>query len=127
QSVALAFSPDSKQLVAAGGNDIEVWAVDSGSKLRDLHFPGWNALDNGNACVAVSKDDVVAVGQRGGAIRLWNLSSGAEPATTNAHPRTVWDLAFSPDGQKLATASFDQTIKLWDVASLRTLATLQGH
>jgi WD40 repeat protein len=36
-------------------------------------------------------------------------------------------VAFSPDGQFLASGSWDTTIKLWEVASGREVRTLTGH
>jgi WD40 repeat protein len=36
-------------------------------------------------------------------------------------------VAFHPDGQRLATGSADQTIRIWDCETWRTLAVLEGH
>jgi WD40 repeat protein/uncharacterized caspase-like protein len=43
------------------------------------------------------------------------------------HSFLVSSVAFSPDGKTLASASADQTIKLWDVASGIELRSLYGH
>ncbi len=36
-------------------------------------------------------------------------------------------MAFSPDGQRLASASWDLTVKVWDAANGQELQTLKGH
>ena len=47
--------------------------------------------------------------------------------TLIGHTADVICAAFSPDGRRLATASFDRTIKLWDTATGRDVFTLRGH
>ena len=48
-------------------------------------------------------------------IRLWEVATGKNLATFWGHPTDVQTLAFSPDGELLASGSFDGTILLWDM------------
>jgi WD40 repeat protein len=53
-----------------------------------------------------------------------------DPTTTvvpAGHASTVWGIAASPDGRWFATASHDQTVKLWDAKTMRLARTLTGH
>ena len=43
------------------------------------------------------------------------------------HTKWVYYAAFSPDGTKLATGGFDQTIRLWDTSTGAQVLTLNGH
>jgi WD40 repeat protein len=40
---------------------------------------------------------------------------------------SVFSVAFSPDGNYLASGSADNTVKLWSVESQKEVTTLQGH
>jgi WD40 repeat protein len=44
-----------------------------------------------------------------------------------SHSDVVTDLAFSADGQVLASTSRDRTVKLWDVSSGKAINTLEGN
>ena len=56
-----------------------------------------------------------------------DATSGRVLHTLIGHSADVTCAAFSPDGRRLATASFDRTIKLWDTATGRDVFTLRGH
>jgi len=47
--------------------------------------------------------------------------------TLSGHTFIVNSVAFSPDGQTLASGSYDTTIKLWHLASGQEVRTLTGH
>ena len=54
----------------------------------------------------------------------------SQPAPTKAHAALVHSIAVSPDGKTVATAGFDNVIKIWDLAADGTLKEkkeLKGH
>jgi WD40 repeat protein len=56
---------------------------------------------------------------------LWNLKTSRWLATLKGHKRPVWVLAFSPDGQTLASGSGDHSVRLWNVSLRREAAILR--
>ena len=53
--------------------------------------------------------------------------AGKRCARSRAIQSYVSSVAWSPDGKTLASASWDNTIRLWEAASGQPLRTLQGH
>jgi WD40 repeat protein len=47
-------------------------------------------------------------------IHLWEVTSGQSRGTLEGHTGIIWGVAFSPDGQLLASVSSDRTAKIWD-------------
>ncbi|KAF2191876.1 WD40 repeat-like protein, partial [Zopfia rhizophila CBS 207.26] len=47
--------------------------------------------------------------------------------TLEGHRGPVYSVAFSHDSARLASASHDRTVKLWDASSGECLQTLEGH
>ncbi|MGC4122804.1 MAG: protein kinase [Myxococcales bacterium] len=114
------FSPDGKLLVGAGG-PAEIFDVEANQHLLTLPLKGASAIR------VAPGGTVVAVGEDGGAVSLWDARSGAALRTMTGHVGSVFDVAFSPDGATLASAGMDGLVRLWDVASGAAKAKLEGH
>jgi WD40 repeat protein/serine/threonine protein kinase len=117
----LMFSPDSKRLACAGGpNFVYVWNVRTGEECFRV------ATASGG--VAYSLDGTQLATSDYGTVRLWNATTGKLSRTLSGQRGWIWNVAFCPDGTRLASASGgDRTVKIWDTASGRELKTLKGH
>ncbi len=59
--------------------------------------------------------------------KVWDAATGKEVLTLSGHHDLVLSVAWSPDGQRLATASYDHTAKVWEAATGKEVLTLSGH
>jgi WD40 repeat protein len=64
---------------------------------------------------------------RSGEARILDAEDGREVAQLRGHTLLVSDVAFHPDGQRVATCSGDRTIRIWDVPTGQEIFTLKGH
>jgi WD40 repeat protein len=112
------LSRDGRMLIASGLNGpLRAWEVASGKERR--RFDG---IKPTVSLVTLSSDNrILAVWiQDGKSIELWDVRTGAllgkfDGGGTLAYPSR---LAFSPDGCFLASALYDGTTVIWDVARL---------
>src|SRR5262249_39787644 len=114
---SVALSPDGQRLAAAGvEGKIKIWDTASGQELRTLAGPlrpvtSLAFSPDGHRLASASGDQrptetrsrAVSVP---GEITLWDLGSGQVLRNLQGHTRAIGDLAFSPDGLSLASASW---------------------
>ena len=111
---------------------INVWNAESGALVRTIETGGTFALS-----VARFKN-LVAVGHKDGAVRLYNLGSAgaaagaaaatpAPPLALNGHAMPVRGVAFSPDGSILYTACDDRTSLCFSTEGGEQIGALRGH
>ena len=130
---SLAFSPDGK-IITSGYSDgiIKLWDVASGREIRT--FSGHSERVHS---VAFSPDGKYVVSGSGywtlssrnidNTVKLWDVASGREIRTFTGHSHAVSSVAFSPDGNRIASASWDETVKIWDVGSGKEISTFSGY
>jgi WD40 repeat protein len=56
-------------------------------------------------------------------VKVWDSHAGTLVRSFRGHTGYIHDMAFSPDGRNLATASHDGTAKVWDLPPLDTKLT----
>jgi WD40 repeat protein len=60
-------------------------------------------------------------------VKAWDAATGQDTLTLKGHTGKVNNVAFTPNGQRLATASDDQTVKVWDTATGQVTLELKGY
>jgi WD40 repeat protein len=59
-------------------------------------------------------------------LSLWDTATGKKVASLEGHSRTIYGVAFSPDGKWLASGDSERKVKLWDVDRAMDVATMEG-
>ena len=144
---SLSVSPNGQQL-ASTGNDkqIVLWDVTTGQAIHSQQ-----AYRSALHCLAFSPDgQTLACGGADHIVRLWSVDQDAHPpfaameATESSvvqplvegsqirhflqgHTHFLCSVAFSPDGQTIASSDADRTIRLWNRATGQALQTLREH
>src|SRR5205085_1338860 len=117
----LAYSPDGNYLAAASvaeeDRTVRIWKARTGQEERTLtgHNVAFDAVDGvsfspDSRWLASTTCNYMTLAD--GEIKLWEVRTGKEVRTFHGHTSGIWKAIFSPDGQRLASAGWDETVKL---------------
>ena len=128
---ALAFSPDGNTLASEISPYIRLWDVKTGTHRNTLKtYIGSGIGGSRIYALAFSPDGRFFANahmrRTNGSVWLW-YAGLIRKSILEGHTDNVTALAFSPDSRTLATGSFDDTIRLWDVETDAHKFTLTGH
>jgi len=138
-NMALWNSTGQYVLTCSDDKTAAVWNADNGKCMALLNDASKGHSDSvARAAWANGADSrLVATASYDGTALVWDWAQGGHlymtlpsPAylsTQRGHEAAVWDVAFSPDDTKLATASKDGSTKIWDTSNGALKHTLKGH
>ncbi len=124
---AVEFSPNGEQLLVGGYHEITVWNPADGTLLRRIPNVGQRTY-----AIRYSPDGqllAVACGAPGrlGEVRLFKPESGELVRVLGMTSDVVFDCAFNPAGDRLATAAADGVVRVFEVASGQEQLTIASH
>ena len=117
---SVVFSPDGT-LLALGSwpGGVKLWDIATKRNIATLERHVTRVYS-----VAFSPDGTILASGAWGRVELWDVAK--KNITLERHSQ-VESVVFSPDGTTLASGAFDNTVKLWDVATWTNITTLKGH
>jgi WD40 repeat protein/tRNA A-37 threonylcarbamoyl transferase component Bud32 len=131
--VSTSFSPDGARLVTTSSDGtVRQWDPRTGQEVE----PPYDRHSGEVFCAVYSPDGQwVASAGDDRTIRVWQARGRQDVAVLHGHTDRVGELAFAPDGRRLASLSChspwvvagDNTVRLWDLGPRTTLPVLRGH
>jgi serine/threonine protein kinase/WD40 repeat protein/HEAT repeat protein len=123
----VALWPDAAVLAARCREYVSIWDV---AKERELaHIPAANFFMD-TSLPLVPGGNLLAVTQYANSadIAFWDRRTPAKKEVVlRGHALRVIDVAFNADGSRMASASEDKTVKVWDLAKGTVIVNLRGY
>ncbi|MBY0558220.1 protein kinase [Hyphomicrobium sp.] len=119
----LALSGDGRLIVTASDEPtLKIWSYDS-------HYQqGTIPLEDGPATALAVRNNRVVTGHSNGAIGVYDLDTRRRLYRFKRNDATIWSVAFAGSEDRIAAASHDWTVAMWETASeAAPAAILQGH
>ncbi|XP_029106268.1 coronin-7 isoform X1 [Scleropages formosus] len=116
----LAWDPFDPHRLAVAGDDakIRVWQVPDGGLTDTVTEPKCVLQGHTEKIYSISfhplASGLLATSSYDMSVRLWNLSSGQEVKVLKGHQDQIFGMAWSPDGQLLATVCKDGKVRIYD-------------
>jgi WD40 repeat protein len=124
------LSRDGSRLVTADSSAVTVWDAHTGHRISRREDPSvWSAklAPDGGRVLTMHLVGDRYVGQKDRVVQVWDSNSGRLLATIRGHMVDVRGAAFSPDGDRIVTASGDRTAAVWNARDGQRTALLEGH
>jgi WD40 repeat protein len=120
------LSPDGKFVVTITALSSWIWDAHTYQKLTQLFMPETGSVDGGMKMARFSPDGSrIVIGNEVGRVGVWN-TKGKFLVELEGHTQSINSISFNQDGGLIATASVDETARVWDATNGKNLFIMQG-
>jgi len=112
---ATVFTPDGTRLITSGlDRNLRQWNLDGTDGGWKVGVPGERVRQ---LLITPDGESLFTLSSQDSNLRQWDARTGKLRAVLKGHEGDVGQIALSPEGTRLASASSDGTVRLWDVKS----------
>lgn len=123
---SLCFNNDGSNIIFSSQQNVYVISTQNGSIIRKFDIPNMQESKENSRSIVVSPDSrYLALGSPNNQIIIYSMQDGQIICIFEGHSDCITSLLFSNDSNNLYSGSFDRTVCIWDLQTMKLIKQIQ--